>query len=178
MLTTLLAASLATSSAFAGGRDAVSLMVGTSTAFDDDPATLRLSFRGELGLREGKLLGAYLLLPVTLSWQGEDSVGLQVDRTLVEVPISLRARLLPNGPLRIYGDIGVGAAFGSGWIVRDPDAGIVWMSRLALGAEFGDADKWMIGLEPFSGATYGALADSGDRLRGRYGLMVGIVVTL
>ena len=159
----------------------IGALIGTNPALDDDPATLRLSFRGEVPFTRAKLLGAYLLVPITLAWTGQGSVSLDPGSTIVEIPLSARLRLFPSSPVRLYGDLGTGVAFGSGWFVDDPDAAAAWMTRAALGFEVGPPEKWLISVEPLEALTFMPITGQPDErapLRADYGLMVGILLPL
>lgn len=178
MLVVLLAFGLSPAHAKDAPNDGLSVLVGTQTAFDGDPASIRLSVRGEVGLSRSAVLGTSVLLPVTLTVTGQQGDGLDISRTRLEVPLSVRARLLPGGPIRVYGDAGIGPAIGTkrveGLLVADTDATIVAMTRTALGLEIGNPNKLMFVIEPVSWNTY----FTSQRVKGRYGLMVGLNVNL
>ena len=169
---------MAVSTAQAGGTDAVSVLLGASTAFDQDPASVRLSIRGELGLDEGDVLGVGFVLPVTIATTGEDGFGVSSRQTLVELPLTLRGNLFPRSPIRGYGDLGLGAAIGtrplSEWLIEGGDSTVVFMSRAALGVEIGDPDGLALVLEPVSTSTY----FGGRKVVANYGWAVGVDIVL
>lgn len=154
--------------------NAAQVLVGTSTALDGDPASLRLSVRGELGLAESGVASASLLLPFTITTVGDDGFGFSSQRTLFELPVSLRGRLLPDSPVRPYGDIGAGVAIGTsrfdGWLVDSTDASNAFMTRTAVGVEIGKPEGLSFVVEPASWTTY--LAD--QKVRATWGLMLGL----
>lgn len=156
--------------------NALSVLMGTSLF--DDPSSLRLSVRGEVGTGRNALLGASVLLPLTLTTERISGEGLELSRSLLEIPVSLRGRILPGGPVRLYGDIGVGAAIGTsqlgGWLVEGTDTSVVAMTRTAVGLEIGNPRGFMVAIEPASWSTY----FTSERIRARYGLMVGLNLTL
>lgn len=156
----------------------LSILAGTASGLDGNPASLRLSLRGEVGTGRNALLGASLLLPITLTVQGTEGLGLDPAQSLLELPISFRGRILPGSPVRLYADAGIGAAVGTsaidGWRIGESDTSVVAMTRTALGLEIGNPDRFMAAIEPMSWSTY----FTSDRIRARYGLMVGLNVTL
>jgi hypothetical protein len=158
--------------------DYVHVLLGTNSAFDGNPASMRLSIRGELGLSHGPTAGASVLLPVTITTTGESGFGFSSRQTLVEIPLSLRGRLFPNGTVRPYGDIGAGIALGTGrfdgWFFDASDTGAAFMTRAALGLEIGNPHSISLALEPVSWATY----FSDREARATYGFMVGIAANL
>lgn len=179
MNTLLAAALLSSTTALAGPTDgSVSVLLGTSTAFDEDPETLRLSLRGETPSAGGEVLGASFLLPVTVVTHGEDSFGIDTQYTLVELPASVRLRLLPDKVVSIFGDAGLGLAIGTrnvdSWFGDDTDSSTAFMTRTALGAEIGDPDGLAFVIEPASLSTY----HTTDAFQADYGLMLGLSVNL
>ena len=171
LLTGLLLASSPASAQAAGG---ASVLLGTSTAFDGDPASLRLSVRGEGDLTDGEILGLSALMPVTIASRGEGSFGLSASQTIIELPPSLRLRLFPEGPVRGYGDLGAGVVVGTsafdGWFFDDSNSNLAFMTRFALGLEVGSADGLAVIVEPISVGTYHA----SKQTNGTFGLMLGI----
>jgi hypothetical protein len=175
MLCVLLGSSVAVAD---DGDDYLHVLLGTNSAFDGNPASMRLSVRGELGLSHGPTLGASVLIPVTVTTTGESGFGFSSRQTLVEIPLSLRGRLFPNGTIRPYGDIGAGIAVGTGrfggWLFDTSDRGAAFMTRTALGLEIGNPQSVSLAIEPVSWANYFA-----DRqARATYGFMIGIAVHL
>lgn len=158
--------------------DYVQVLLGTNSAFDGNPATMRLSLRGERGLSHGPTVGSAFVLPVTITTSGETGFGLSTRQTLIEIPLSLRGRLFPNGTVRPYGDIGAGVAFGTsrldGWFFDTSDAGVAFMTRTALGLEIGNPHSWSLVVEPVSWANY--LADR--QARATWGFMLGVSANL
>ncbi len=178
MIVLSLFAALAPSAHAQSEGGALQALVGTASAFDGDPASLRLSVRGEVGIDEGGILGGSLLLPVTITTEGEDAVGFSGRQTLVELPLSVRGRLFPASPVRLYGDAGAGVAIGTsvveGWLLERSDSAAVFMTRLAVGAEFGSPDGLSFVIEPASWATYFGSED----VRAQWGLMLGLSTDL
>ena len=158
--------------------DHVSVLVGTNTAFDGDPASLRLSVRPEFGLSAGPMASASLLVPITLTTWGDDGVGFSTSQSLVEVPVSVRGRLFHDKPLRLYGDLGAGVAIGTsrfdGWFVNSTDQSAAFMTRTAVGLEVGNPDALSFVVEPASWTTYAA----DDAVRARWGMMLGLSAAL
>jgi len=157
---------------------ALQVLLGTASAFDGDPASMRLSVRGEVGIDQGDIIEGSLLLPFTVTTEGEDAFGLSSRQTLFELPVSLRARLFPSSPVRLYGDAGAGVALGTsnveGWLLESSDSVATFMTRVAVGAEFGSPDGLSFVLEPASWATY----FGGRDVRAQWGLMAGISTDL
>jgi hypothetical protein len=151
----------------------VSILLGTATAFDGNPATVRLSVRGEGEIADAEIISLNALLPVTLATQGQDGFGVSGAQTFVELPPSLRVRLLPKAPISAYGDVGAGLAVGTsefgGWFFDDATSNVAFMTRLALGAEIGSPGGLTLIVEPVNIGTY-----HGQGFRGIYGVMIGL----
>lgn len=160
----LLTLALASSPALATPHNSVSMLVGASSALDDDPASLRLSVRGDLGLVHNDTAGLSVLVPVTVASSEESGLGLSGDRLTLEIPVSLRGTLLPHGPIRPYGDLGVGVVTGS-------SIDLVPMTRAAVGLELGPAERVSFVIEPAELRTY----YKGDSTVSGYSLMLGVV---
>lgn len=165
---------LLTSLAMAGGDGSVGVLVGTGAAFDGDPASLRLSVRGEVGPTEGEVVGLSFALPATIATRGSDGFGFSTRSMLVELPPSLRVRLLPQEVISLYGDVGAGLAIGSSEVETffgdASTSSTSFMTRAAVGLELGDPDGLAFVLEPASLSTYHA----DDRAQATYGLMLGL----
>ena len=155
----------------APGDAAVTVLLGTDTAFDDNPASLRLTVSGEGDLVRDESVALALALPVTLMTAGQfgDSVA---NQTALELPPSLRLRLLPRSIVRPYGDLGLGLAVVSrnenGGLFSDAEQTVGFMTRAALGLEIGEPDGFMFVVEPLSARTYHI-----GPTYGRFGIMVG-----
>lgn len=175
MLTMIL---LATAPASANPHNSVSVLVGSSTAFDNDPASLRLSLRGEVGLDHDENFGVAVLVPFTISSYGEDSLGFSSNQTVFEVPVSVRGQLLPHSKLRFNADAGAGIAIGtsrfSGWFIDSSSSATALMTRLALGLEVGPPGGVSLVVEPLEVRTFFA----NDRARSAYSMMVGLTVPI
>ena len=151
------------------------VLIGTGTAFDEDPETLRLSVRGELPIvgSDTATLGA--VLPLSFRTEGESAFGVSVQRTLLELPPSLRVRAIPTMPVRPYADGGLGLAWmiteTDGWFQDQTTTRAGWMSRVALGVELGPTDgNFAVVVEPASWRTY----HIGDADETEFGAMIGV----
>jgi hypothetical protein len=155
-----------------GGDAAVTVLLGTDTAFDANPASLRLTLSGETDIVRDKDVALAIALPFTIMTAGNSFNG-GVNQTAFEIPPSLRLRLLPHSIVRPYGDLGLGVVFvsenGSGgglFESHDQTAGL--MTRGALGLEIGDPDGLMFVVEPISARSYHI-----GPTYGRFGVMIG-----
>src|SRR5688572_28287068 len=155
----------------APGDAAVTVLLGTDTAFDENPASLRLTVSGEGDLVRDESVALALALPVTLMTAGQfgDDVA---NQTALELPPSLRLRLLPRSIVRPYGDLGLGLAVVSknanGGLFSDANQTVGLMTRGALGLEIGDPDGFMFVVEPISARSYHI-----GPTYGRFGIMIG-----
>ena len=135
-----------------------SLMFGTSTSLKGDPALLRMSVRGEGEIANAGIVNLNFLLPVTIATQGQDNIGLSASQTIIEVPPSLRVRVLPRFPVGFYGDVGAGAVIGTtsfdGWLFDEASSNLGFMTRFATGMEFGSPEGLALIVEPISVGTY------------------------
>ena len=162
-----------------GGSDGgISVLLGTGTAFDGDPASLRLSLRGEAGPSDGDVVAISFLLPVTIATRGESGFGVSVQDTLLELPPSLRVRFLPDSPVSLYGDVGAGLAISTRttdtWFGDSNSSSTAFMTRAGLGLEIGDPDAFAFIVEPASLSTY----HTNEQIRASYGLMLGLSARL
>ena len=162
-----LALAFAATPALANPHNAFSALVGASTALDDDPASLRLSLRGDMGIAHDDPAGVSFLVPVTIASSGNDGFGFSGDRVVVEVPVGVRGTLLPHNVIRPYGDLGVGVAFGA-------SQDLVPMTRAALGLELGPNESLSFVLEPVEVRTY---YPGGATVNG-YSVMLGLVAPI
>lgn len=152
------------------GDSAVSVLLGTDTAFDSNPASLRLTVSGETDLVRDREVALAVALPVTLITSGNFNAG-GSGQTAFEVPPSLRLRLLPHSIVRPYGNLGLGVVFvtenGNGLFESHTQtAGL--MTRGALGVEIGEPDGFMFVIEPISARSYHI-----GPTYGRFGVMIG-----
>jgi len=165
--------------ASANPHNALSFLVGTSTAFDDDPASLRLSVRGDVGIAHNDIAGISVLVPVTVSTWGEDAIGFSNSDVLVEVPVGVRGTLLPHGSIRPYADAGLGLAIGSSsfdtWFLNTTSSSTAFMTRVALGLEVGKPEGVSLVVEPASLRTFFA---NDSRARSSFGLMLGLAAPI
>jgi hypothetical protein len=150
------------------GDAAVTVLLGTDTAFDGNPASLRLTVSGEGDLVRGTGAALAIALPVTVMTAGSSGPS----QTAVELPPSLRLRLIPRSVVRPYGDLGLGLALlasneGDG-LFADADQTAGLMTRAALGVEIGDPDGLMFVIEPVSVRSYHV-----GSTYGRAGIMIG-----
>lgn len=156
-----------------GGDSSLSVLLGTDSAFDGNPASLRLRVQGEGDLVDGGVVGLSGLLPITWTTAGEDSFGISTRQSFVEVPPSLRLRLLNQLWIRPYADLGIGLVFassrGNNFLLEGTDNGLGWMTRSALGLELGATQGVVVSLEPLSWQTYHL---GGDYRR--FAAMIGI----
>lgn len=177
-VTTILGASAALAfglqpvEASAGNSAALSAMLGSDTAFDGDPATFRLTVQGQTDLAYGDVVGLAVAVPVTWMSGGTDGFGIDPRQSVVEVPPSLRLRLLSALPVRPYADLGVGVVLASrpndGWLLGGHTAVAGWMTRSAIGVEIGGIEGPFFVVEPLSFQTYHLDLDYS-----RVGLMLG-----
>lgn len=171
LLGLLFAAAPADAQEVTGG---ASLMFGTSTSFNGEPATLRMSLRGEGELADAGIANLNFLLPVTIATQGRDGFGLSTSQTIIEIPPSLRLRLLPRAPIGVYGDMGAGAVIGTsqfgGWLFEQATSNVGFMTRFATGLEIGSPDGLSLIVEPISLGTY----HSSQQVTPVLGAMIGL----
>jgi len=155
------------------GDESVTVLLGTNSAFDGDPATFRLTVQGEADLARGRDVRLALAVPVTWMTSGTDRFGVSFNSSVFEIPPSLRLRLLPRLAVRPYADLGLGIAIASttsdGWLFSDQTQTVGWMTRSALGIELGSTEGLFVAVEPFSMDTYHLGANST-----RVGAMVGV----
>jgi hypothetical protein len=153
------------------GDGAFAVFVGTDSAFDGNPATIRLTAQGVGDLIDGDLVSLAAVVPVTFMTGGDDSFGFSSRQTVLELPPSLRARFLSSLPVRPYADLGLGLAAASrseeSWLLEDHENVLGWMTRATLGVELGDEDGLMVMVEPLSWQTY--------HLGGSYGRLAGMI---
>lgn len=177
-MSALLAPLFLVATASANPHNSFSALVGTSTAFDGDPASLRLSLRGDVGIAHNDTLGASVLVPLTISTTGESGLGFSSQQTVFELPVSFRGTIFPHGKVRFYADAGAGLAWGTsrfdGWFIDATETNAVFMTRTALGLELGPAESLSFVVEPASWRTF----YTPDRARSAYGLMLGLVVPI
>jgi hypothetical protein len=140
---------------------AFAILLGAETAFDGEPATLRLTLSGDMDLTADDKFALALALPMTILTSDEETNGFSFSQTAVEIPPSLRLRLLPEGVVRIYGDLGVGAVVVLTSTTADSDkvfdaeerAG--FMTRAGIGLEIGPRGSgFTFVVEPLSTRTY------------------------
>jgi hypothetical protein len=147
-------------------------LVGTDTSFQGSPASFRFTISGEYDAVGNDQMALAIAMPITFVTQGDESFGVSVRHTAFELPPSLRMRFLPTSVVRLYGDFGLGMVVVTsnttdGWyFLQDDDVG--FMTRFALGLEFGPPRGPMFLLEPLSTRTYWM----GDTY-GRIGFMAG-----
>ena len=151
----------------------VQALVGVNSAFDGDPASLSVTGRYESTRSPGPVAASFLL-PVHVSTRGEERFGVSSNHTRIDIPPSLRLRIVPESPVRAYGDLGAGVAIATsrvdGWLVEDSDTATAFLTRAALGIEVGPAAGPALAIEPLSvHTTYG-----GSGTRTSLGLMLGI----
>jgi len=155
------------------GCESFTVLLGTNTAFDGDPATFRLTLQGDTDLVGGRDARLALAVPVTWMTSGEHRFGVSFRSSVIEIPPSLRLRLLPRLPVRPYADLGLGVAIAStdtgSWLFSDQSQTVGWMTRSAIGLELGDPRGLFFAVEPFSMDTYHLGADST-----RVGAMLGL----
>lgn len=155
------------------GDGAFGVMVGTDSAFDGNPATIRLTAQGIGDLIDGDLVSIAGVVPVTFMTGGDDRFGFSSRQTMFELPPSVRARFLSSLPIRPYADLGLGLAAASrtedSWLLEGHENAVGWMTRAALGAELGDTDGLFVLVEPLSWQTY-HLGGNYSRLAGMIGL--------
>ena len=153
------------------GDAAVTVLLGTDTAFDGNPASVRLTISGEGDIVRDQGVALAVALPVTIMTAGQfgDSVA---NQTALELPPSLRLRLFPHGIVRPYGDLGLGVAIVSknanGGLFADASQTVGLMTRGALGLEIGEPDGFMFVIEPISARSYHI-----GPTYGRFGMMIG-----
>lgn len=156
-----------------GGDSSVSVMIGTDSAFDGDPATLRLRVQGEGDLVDGAVVGLSGVLPLAWATSGEDSFGISSRQSIIEVPPSLRLRLLNRWWIRPYADLGIGLVFATQntdtWLFEGRSNSVGWMTRSAVGLELGATHGVIVSVEPMSWQTYHLGGDYS-----RFAAMVGI----
>jgi hypothetical protein len=156
-----------------GGDSAVSVLIGTDSAFDGDPATLRIRLQGEADIVDGGVVGLAGVLPITWLTAGTDSFGFSTRQSVFEVPPSLRLRLLNNLWVRPYADLGVGMVITTesrdGFLMKSRDNNVGWMTRSAIGVELGATHGVMVQIEPLSAQTYHLGGDFA-----RFSAMIGV----
>lgn len=116
------------------------LLTGVGATFDGDPATLNLELQGELPLATGDI-GVGLILPLLMTTSGQQSFGLSATNTMFTFIPSLRLRAMNAGPVRVYGDLGVGVAQITGsrdaWMLESTASRTGWSARIVGGIEVG-----------------------------------------
>lgn len=156
-----------------GGDSSVSVMIGTDSAFDGDPATLRLRVQGEGDLVDGGVVGLSGVLPLAWATSGEDRFGVSARQSIIEVPPTLRLRLLNRWWVRPYVDLGLGLVFATSdtetWLFEGRDNSVGWMTRSAVGLELGATEGVIVSVEPLSWQTYHLGGDYS-----RFAAMVGV----
>jgi hypothetical protein len=138
---------------------AMGFLLGTDTAFDDEPATVRVTISGDMDLLSKPDWAMALAMPITIVTMGEEEFGVSTNHTALEFPASLRFRFIPEEIIRPYADVGLGAVVvltnkTDGFLfLEDEHAGL--MTRFAVGFEIGPAARGpMFLLEPVSSRTY------------------------
>ncbi|MEZ4235899.1 MAG: hypothetical protein R3F59_06995 [Myxococcota bacterium] len=152
----------------------LAVLLGTDSAFDGNPATLRLTLLGQGTLVDGEIAALDAAIPLTWMTSGEQTFGVSTHNSVVEIPPSLRLELLPKLPVRPYGDLGLGVAVSTtrydGWLFGAADRTAGWMTRSAVGVELGPPDGVMFIVEPLSAQTY----HLGDEHYARLSGMIGV----
>jgi hypothetical protein len=154
------------------GTSAIGVLIGTDTSFQGGPASFRFTISGEYDATGNDQFALAIAMPVTIVTQGDEVFGVSVDRTAFELPPSLRVRVMPDEVVRIYGDVGMGMVIvasraDDAWYLAQTDD-VGFMTRMAIGLEFGPTHGPMFLLEPISTRTYWM----GDTY-GRIGVMAG-----
>lgn len=166
-------AALAATPADDGGDSAVSVLIGTDSAFDGDPATVRIRVQGEADIVDGGGVGLAGVLPITWLTAATDSFGFSARQSVFEVPPSLRLRLLNKLWVRPYADLGVGLVLTTesrdGFLMKSRDNNVGWMTRSAIGVELGATHGVMVQIEPLSAQTYHLGGDFA-----RFSAMIGV----
>jgi hypothetical protein len=141
-----------------GGDGSFAVLLGGDTAFDGNPATIRLTLQGEGDLVDGEMAGLAVVVPVTWMTTGEESFGISARHSVFELPPSLRLRLLNTLAVRPYADLGLGLVVASSeadsWVLEDREDNAGWMTRAAIGVEIGQTEGVYFVAEPLSAQTY------------------------
>ena len=140
MLTLLLTLTTAFGEPISSG---ATLLTGIGATFDDNPATMNLEFQGELPLSTGDI-GVGVVLPLLMTTSGQRSFGFSSQNTMFTFIPSLRLRAMNEGPVRVYGDVGVGVAQITGtqetWMLQSTTSRTGWSARIVGGLEVGQPD--------------------------------------
>jgi hypothetical protein len=133
-------------------------LFGTDTSFQGGPASFRFTISGEYDATGNDQFALSIAMPITLVTQGDESFGVSIHHTAFEIPPTLRMRLMPTSVVRLYGDFGMGmvivtSSTEDGWYLAQTDD-VGFMTRFAIGLEFGPKRGPMFLLEPISTRTY------------------------